>query len=354
MRRWIIPSIYGVFLCISTITLSSIAPDLAGRQLAFFLVGGGLILASHYFSLSLVLRYRWLLYGTASLGLLIPFIFSMTTRGTVRWIQFADGLVIQPSQFTLAMTLPLLLWLLTNTRVISWTVVLRFLGLLIIPVSLIVLQPDLDTAIVMALSAGSMLIFAGISWQKIGLIVSASVLIALIGWLFLLQPYQKSRITSFLSAQAGESHNYNAQQALIAVGAGGMFGVGLGQGTQSHLRFLPERHTDFIFSSLSEEYGFIGASLVIALYAVLIGFLIWEAAQFAELAPRLLLLACAVLFGTQAGINIGMNVGVLPIAGITLPFLSYGGSAILGQASLLSLAQLVIHRRQKQSVLTIG
>jgi rod shape determining protein RodA len=179
--------------------------------------------------------------------------------------------------------------------------------------------------------------------------------LALVGWFVVLQPYQKARITAFISpTEDMQGSNYNAQQALIAVGSGEFAGRGLGQGIQSHLKFLPERHTDFIFASLAEEYGFIGTSTVIILYVLLITFLIWASLHISNQIGQLFLLVVAIWIFLQATININMNIGLLPITGITLPFLSYGGSSLLGLCFTLGIAQSLIKETQKKTLLHIG
>ncbi|MEX0895975.1 MAG: FtsW/RodA/SpoVE family cell cycle protein [Patescibacteria group bacterium] len=349
MRLWILPGIIGIFLCISTITLSSIMPSLAGRQLVFFLLALIAFFAVSRVSFSRLLEYRVPAYSIACLSLLIPFVFSMTTRGTARWIQVADGIALQPSQFTFPLISFALIWVMSQGGRDSWKKLMMFFALLLVPTAIIAGQPDLDTAIVLLISLGSLVFFTPTSWKKLAVLTGSIVITAVFAWFFVLQPYQKDRIFSFIDAQSGQEQSYNAQQALIAVGSGGVFGVGLGQGTQSHLRFLPERHTDFIFASLAEEYGLVGTMLVLSVYVALTTFLVWSARSVQHGNEQLFLLAAAVMFGMQASINIGMNVGLLPIAGITLPLLSYGGSAVIGQAVILGIAQSIIRNTQRTS-----
>jgi rod shape determining protein RodA len=186
-------------------------------------------------------------------------------------------------------------------------------------------------------------------WQKIPkkywqLFVGVFLALGIIGWTLVLQPYQKARITSFFSgAQADQSGaGYNARQALIAVGSGELWGRGLGHGSQSQLRFLPERQTDFIFASLAEEWGLLGSLLVIGLYGALIAFLLQEAKRATNSRHALFLTAAAVAFFAQVFVNIGMNIGLLPITGVTLPLVSYGGSSLLATMLLLGVAQQLI------------
>ena len=172
-----------------------------------------------------------------------------------------------------------------------------------------------------------------------------------------LEDYQKSRLTSFsqinqqtelmLETDANQDAAYNARQALIAVGAGQLWGQGLGRGSQSHLKFLPERQTDFIFASFAEEWGFLGSSLILTLYLLLLAFLLYIAINEADQAKQLYVLTVFMMFFVQIFINIGMNLALVPITGITLPFLSYGGSSILSLFFTLALVQRVVFEQEK-------
>jgi len=154
------------------------------------------------------------------------------------------------------------------------------------------------------------------------------------------EPYQKNRITSFLGDSSEmTAANYNAQQSLIAVGSGQLMGRGLGHGVQSHLRFLPERQTDFIYASMAEELGFIGSSLVVLMYSALSLFCLYVAIRTENKAGMYFSIAAAAAIAFQSGVNMGMNMGILPITGITLPLLSYGGSSILATCLLLGIVQ---------------
>jgi rod shape determining protein RodA len=176
----------------------------------------------------------------------------------------------------------------------------------------------------------------------------------------LISTYQRDRILSFfnpsqagMSAAAETSTQYNSRQALIAVGSGGLFGRGLGYGIQSHLRFLPERQTDFIFAALAEELGLVGSLLVLGCYIMLIS-LLWRLIfHQTDLKKIGFLISFTLLLFIQTAINIGMNIGLLPITGVTLPFLSYGGSSILGFALGLGVTQVISHETKKRLALQI-
>lgn len=355
MRVWILPALLFLFAMISIITLSSVAPPSASRQLLFFIVSGGLFFAVSKIQFGRFMSLSVPSYIFACLFLLVPIVFSLTTRNTARWIPVGDWFAIQPSQFTLPLVSFLLLKLVTTTKKYSWQFLAKFFGLLSIPAILILVGPDLDTTLVFGLTLSSVLFLLPISWKFFAGLGASAIVLALLGWFVILQPYQKSRITSFMSPTTDiQGTNYNAQQALIAVGSGQFIGRGLGQGIQSHLKFLPEKHTDFIFASLAEEYGFLGTSMVAGLYVILISFLIWASLHITEKAGQLFLIIVAILFFLQATININMNIGLLPISGITLPLLSYGGSSLLGLSLTLGIAQSLIKETKKKTLLHIA
>ena len=355
MRLWILPSLILLFALLSIITLSSIAPASFSRQLLFYIVSAILFFAMSTIPFSKLLSLRVPSYMFACVFLLVPIVFSLTTRNTARWIPVGDWFAIQPSQFTLPLVSFLILSMVSKTKKYNWQFFLRFFGLLLVPATLILIGPDLDTTLVFALSMSSILFLLPIPTRVFVGLGIVTIVTALIGWFFVLQPYQKSRITAFISpGEDLQGSNYNASQAVIAVGSGRLIGRGLGQGIQSHLKFLPERNTDFIFSSLAEEYGFIGSTTVVILYILLISFLIWASLHSTNQAGQYFLITVAVLFFLQATININMNIGLLPITGITLPLLSYGGSSLLGLCLTLGIAQSLIKETSKKTVLHIA
>ena len=183
-----------------------------------------------------------------------------------------------------------------------------------------------------------MLLAARVSIKKILLLVVIALLIVPTSW-FVLHDYQKERISSFLSPESDPlGKGYNMIQSRVAVGSGEIFGRGLGMGTQSRLQFLPEFRTDFIFASIAEEMGFVGSILILSLYLILLIYCLRLAHRVNNLFSCLVIIGVVSMFLFQIFVNIGMNVGLLPITGITLPLISYGGSSLI--ASLLSLGIL--------------
>jgi rod shape determining protein RodA len=196
-----------------------------------------------------------------------------------------------------------------------------------IPVGLIVLQPDLGTGMLVAASGAFTLFLAGFAWWRIGLFAAAGVGALPVAWQFL-KPYQKDRIMMFLNPEADPlGAGWNIIQSKIAIGSGGLLGKGWGKGSQAHLDFLPEHTTDFAFSVLSEEWGWVGVSLLFALYLFIVGRCLWIAANARDGYSRLLAGALAMTFSVYVLVNGSMVVGLLPVVGVPMPLLSYGGTS---------------------------
>ncbi len=202
--------------------------------------------------------------------------------------------------------------------------------LIVVPVGLVMRQPDLGTAMMIAAVAGSMVLFGKVRWKSLAAIAVVGVAGASLAWTHLLKDYQKRRVTSFLDPEADMlGSGYHASQSLIALGSGQGWGKGWAQGTQTQLSFLPEQHTDFIFSVWGEEHGFFGTSMLVLLYLLLLLLSIGVAAGAREKFGAFIGVGvCAMLFW-HVFINIGMVTGLLPVVGVTLPLMSYGGSSVL-------------------------
>jgi rod shape determining protein RodA len=195
------------------------------------------------------------------------------------------------------------------------------------PVGLIILQPDLGTGMLVAASGAFTLFLAGFAWWRIGVFAAAGLSALPVAWQFL-KPYQKDRIMMFLNPEADPlGAGWNIIQSKIAIGSGGLLGKGFGQGSQAKLDFLPEHTTDFAFSVLSEEWGWIGVSLLFALYLFIVGRSLWIAANARDGYSRLLAGALAMTFSVYVLVNGSMVVGLLPVVGVPMPLLSYGGTS---------------------------
>ncbi len=200
----------------------------------------------------------------------------------------------------------------------------------LLPFALILVQPDLGTASIVLLISGSMILFCGMRAGSLVIAALFGICIAIAGWNFVLKDYQKQRVESFLNPEADvRGHGYHAAQSIIAIGSGQIFGKGFGEGTQTQLSFLPENHTDFVFSVLAEEWGFFASCLVLLLFLALIISMLKIAARVQDRFASLLVVGSAAVIFWHVTINVGMVTGILPVVGVTLPFVSYGGASLM-------------------------
>ena len=259
---------------------------------------------------------------------LLPLVFAFGSGRSARlWINLGF-FYLQPGEL-LKLTVPMMVaWYLH--RVVlppRWGTLLVCAAIIGAPVALIVLQPDLGTGMLVAASGAFTLFLAGMAWWRIGLFVGLGIGALPIAWTFLM-PYQKDRILMFVNPESDPlGAGWNIIQSKIAIGSGGWFGKGWGQGSQAHLDFLPEHTTDFAFSVLSEEWGWVGVSVLFALYLFIVGRSLWIAANARDGYSRLLAGALAMTFSVYVLVNGGMVVGVLPVVGVPMPLLSYGGTS---------------------------
>lgn len=344
-KAWFLPANITLLALISVLTIKSVAPELATQQALFFLLSIPLFWLVSQVKIIQLQKMAWWLYSLLIVSLLISLIYGLSTGQTGRWIPLFGKFNIQPSQLAIPLTTLALLKL--KLKLNHWSDLLKALSVIALPASLILIEPDLGTTLIYLLSTGAYILMSDISWQKILMLSSVGLAGAIFAWFFLLQPYQKQRLTSFIDSEADtQGASYNARQSLIAAGSGQLFGRGLGQGVQSHLRFLPERQTDFIFASFAEEFGFAGTLVILCLYLGLIGFVLIIGYRAQDQVAFKYCLAIGVMLAIQAGVNIGMNIGLLPITGLTLPLLSYGGSSVLSLVTMLGLVQSIARQTQ--------
>lgn len=348
MKNWLLFTAICIFGVISVITLASIAPDLAARQALFVGLSLAAFIGVQHIPLTFITENKWLWYGITNALLLWLLVVGVSTRNTARWI-YLGPISIQPSQLAVATTGLLIAYYVSTRSLTNVKQLVTTLALMTIPAVLILLEPDLGSTIIFLASLAPIFLFKKLSIKHISLGALTALVIAIIGWTLVLQPYQKARIYSFLDPSSDPTGSaYNARQSLIAVGSGELYGRGLGQGIQSHLRFLPEKHTDFFFASFAEEYGFVGSIVLLTLYIWMFMYLILNARHLPHPGSQLFVLITVTFLALQTGINIGMNSGVFPITGITLPFLSYGGSSFLTTTVLLALCQKFFSATQKR------
>lgn len=326
-----------LLLSLGIAVIYSSDPRLALQQTSFALIGlvfYWLFSSIDFESYNSYVNYLYL--GVLVL-LVVVFMIGMETRGSLRWIQLF-GLQFQPSEFAKPVLILFLAKFWSANRV-NWLNILKSFLLILPFVGLIFKQPDLGTALTLCAIWLAMLIGANISFAKLTMMGATFLISMPIVWNFL-KEYQKQRILSFLSpTQDPLGIGYNVIQSTIAVGSGGLFGRGLGRGTQSRLRFLPEFRTDFMFASIAEELGLVVSVVVLALYGTIIGRSLQIANKSGSRFGGLLVFGVLGMFFFQIVVNIGMNIGIVPITGITLPLLSYGGSSVI--ATLMSLGLIV-------------
>lgn len=295
-----------------------------------------------------------LAYGVSLLLLLAVEFFGVTGMGAQRWIDLGF-MRLQPSEVT-KITLVMILaayydWL--DPKKVSrplWVAIPVLLILL--PTGLVVIQPDLGTSILLVAGGGVVMFIAGVSWWYFGTVIAAGV--GLVSAVFasrgtdwqIIKDYQFRRIDTFLDpSQDPLGAGYHITQSKIALGSGGLSGRGFMQGTQSRLNFLPEKHTDFIFTTLAEEFGFMGAFSLLSLYGLIIFFCIASAMTMKDRFSALLVYGIAAAFFFYFAVNMSMVMGLAPVVGVPLPLVSYGGSAMLVLLIAFGLVQSAhVHR----------
>lgn len=347
----IIPILLIIFFGVTVIYSSS--PPLAIQQALYAvlgLIGYFLLRRFDYRSVTPLLKY---MYGLIVILLIVTLIIGFESRGSVRWIPL--GLFnFQPSEFAKIVIILCLAHFWTN-HLPSWKNIGKSLGILAPMAILIFRQPDLGTMLTVVFIWITLLLASHISVIKIGLMGLVGLLGIPTTWL-LLHDYQKQRIFSFLSPSADpQGIGFHVIQSMIAVGSGQLWGRGLGRGTQSRLQFLPEFRTDFIFAFIAEELGLIGSLLIIVFYGAIFYFIFRLLGQIGDRFGELIVLGVFGMMFFQITVNIGMNIGVLPITGITLPFLSYGGSSMI--TTLISfglVASVSLYGRRKRDTSIIG
>ncbi|MEB3235994.1 MAG: rod shape-determining protein RodA [Candidatus Sericytochromatia bacterium] len=391
---WLLLAVFGIvgvsLACIHSVTHGGHKADF-GAQAALF--GPALALAL----LLAVSGYHWLrgaapfIYGLNIVGLLSVMLFGHTALGAQRWISIA-GVKFQPSEFAKLALIVTLSRVLSEKSIHATDGLLTVLGTVLIPALLIFKQPDLGTSLVYGAIAVGMTFWAGLPVSvlfkmaspllgavcyHLGPWVFCGYLAALAGWLIwsrkghkvlplavwlanllagvgadkvwnLLKEYQKQRILTFLDPEADPlGAGYHVIQSKIAIGSGGWLGKGFMQGTQTQLHFIPEQHTDFIFSVVGEELGFAGGLVLMLLYAVVLGRGLLVAMQAQDRFGALLCIGVVTMLGFHVIVNLGMAMGLLPVVGIPLPMMSFGRTALVTNMLAIGLIEAVAMRRRK-------
>lgn len=336
---------------ISLALIGSTTPHLFINQLIYFVIGFISFVVISTVDYKIWKNFSWIFY-VFSLIFLIFILLTPAIRGSSRWIDI--GLFsLQPSELIKPLMILIFSYFLLHLKKVKYFFILKPLYLFLPFILLIFLQPDLGNTIVYTFTYVLLEIINGLSlYYILGGIASLVVFFPML-WLFL-KDYQKNRLLSFINPHADSAGaGYNAIQAMIAIGSGQLAGLGLGRGNQSHLLFLPEYHTDFVFASLGEELGFVGGAIVIFFYFFLLGKILLIAFNSEDDFGRLICIGAFAQLFIQVLINIGMNLGLMPITGITLPLLSYGGSSILSTFITLGLIASVSKKSKINETIVI-
>ncbi|MGE5392586.1 MAG: rod shape-determining protein RodA [Candidatus Saccharibacteria bacterium] len=336
----------GLLMIYST-SLDS-GPSMFYKQL---LVGiGGVIglFALAFFDYRNLRKNTGLLYVLTVLALLFVWLFGQNIRGSARWIDLYV-IRLQPAELAkLMMVIIMAKFLDTHgEKLKSFRYVFLSAVYVFIPVGLVLIEPDLGSALVILATWFAMLMFSKMSKKQLMMMIAGFAILAVLAWFFGLRDYQKERVYTFLNPNSDpRGSGYNVLQSMIAVGSGGMWGRGVGRGLQSQLKFLPERQTDFIFASTAEELGLLGSVIILGLFYIMLMRIVRACRASRDNFGMYLALGVFFMLFFQAVINIGMNIGVLPVTGIPLPLLSNGGSSLLTTLLSLGLVQSVVARQK--------
>lgn len=353
---WVLVLIPLILVSIGILELYSIAlgsgnPDDFNqftRQIIFAFVG---LLV--YFAASMWLDYRMLqklsmpLFVITIIVLILVLITGKTIRGTTGWFTFA-GFSLQPIEFAkITLVIFLAKYLTYKAKYIQKInyLISSFAGVFLI-ILLVMLQPDFGSAMILLAIWFGLILVTGIRPSHLLILIGTLVGALLISWFFIFAPYQKERIRVFVDPSLDPlGRGYNVSQAIIAIGSGQLFGRGVGFGSQSQLKFLPEAQTDFIFAVIAEELGLVGVILVISLFAILFWRIILIAKHARDNFAVYITLGLLIVLFVQMVIIICGNLGLLPVTGVPLPFVSYGGSSLLASMLALGLIQGIAMRR---------
>ncbi len=339
-------TIVGLLLIsIGILVIYSSSKELAFQQSIFAVFGIIIFFLVSRIELHSIKKLITPLYFFILTMLLAVLILGFETRGALRWIPL--GLFnVQPSEFAKPVLI-LYLAKFWSERLPSWRNILKSLFWSTPLILLIFKQPDLGSALTIVAIWVGILFASSVSIKKLVVLFLTAVCVVPLGWLFL-HDYQKQRILSFLAPENDPlGRGYNLIQAVVAVGSGEFLGRGLGRGTQSRLQFLPEFRTDFIFASIAEELGFVGSILVLSIYLFLFVYCLRIAQKANNSLGFLVVIGVVSMLLFQTVVNIGMNIGILPITGITLPLISYGGSSLIATLICLGMVASVSGFRGK-------
>jgi len=339
----------SMLLGLGLMMLASISPERVLPQalsVVFSLLVGWVIFQ---IGIKNILTFTWMAYFAVLILLSLTLLLGKTAKGSSRWLK-VGGFQFQASEIAK----PILLLISVKLAENGWTdnskkqvkLLVKYIFVTLLTFGLVLIQPDLGSALVLA--AISVWVIMASSPPK--RLITGLILLAIIFMPLAksgLKDYQLRRLQSFINPYSDPlGTGYHVIQSTIAVGSGGLFGRGLGYGTQGKLRFLPERQTDFIFANLVEELGLVGGIMTIGLYSIIVGTCLWEAVKSKKTEERLILSGIGVWLFFQTTVNIAMNLGIMPVTGVTLPLMSYGGSSLLSTAITFALAISAMSNRE--------
>ncbi|MFH1226131.1 MAG: rod shape-determining protein RodA [bacterium] len=349
---WLLLAV-AIFLVVLGLTaLYSVSLSLAGnsffnfqKQIIFFLIGLILFFLVCFVNYKIFKSLSGPIYLLAVILLVGVLFFGRTIRGTTGWFDFGF-FNLQPVEFAKLALIVFLGKYFSDRRETYDLRHLMITGLAaVILIALVFLQPDLGSALVLLLLWLGLLLVLGAKRLHLLSLVLLICLLSVMAWFFVLEDYQKDRLITFVSPAADPlGIGYNIKQSIIAIGSGRLWGQGLSFGSQSQLKFLPESQTDFVFAVIAEELGLLGVVLVLVLWAVIFYRLIKAARQTSDDFGSIIIIGLVILLVIQVFINIGTNLGLVPVTGISLPLVSYGGSSLIIFLVMIGLAQSVIIR----------
>jgi rod shape determining protein RodA len=340
---------FGVLMVASALYGNEVLAMWPWRQAAFLVFGLAVLFVVATLDYRLLTSIAYPVYIALLAFLVVISVVGTIAGGAQRWLTIGDFL-FQPSEIVKIAVILALAHYLSSHEERGESILTPLVALLILApaVVLIYLQPNLSTALAILGIGAVMLIVSGLRWRHALLLAIGSVASAVFAWRYLLQDYMKDRVLMFLDpTKVPVADRYNIEQAVISIGSGGWLGRGLFSGSQSQLHFLRVRHTDFIFSVTAEELGFVGAAVLIALFVLLLWRLVHVAGIARDTFGRLIVTGVATMILLQFLVNIGMNLNMVPVSGMPLPFISYGGSSLLTMMIGIGLAESVAMRHRK-------
>lgn len=350
---WLLLLSILVINLVGLVIIFSLDSSLLCSQALFMAIGLISYFVISRIDISIFNRFHAIFYVTSLSLLIINFLLGQATRGSVRWIKIA-GLNFQASEFVKPLLILFFARLALKLNFQKIKDVGKFMLFLILPTVLIFKQPDLGNALVLLVIGITILFAANIKWRYILLASLLFIILLPLVW-HGLRPYQQQRIQTFLNPSWDPlGSGYHSLQAMISVGSGKLTGKGLGVGTQSILKFLPENHTDFIFASFSEAFGWLGSTILLLIY---LGMFLYILKIISRCSNKFSQLCCLGVFSMivfQTLVNIGMNLGIVPITGITLPLFSFGGSSLVSTYIALGFVQAAANLAKGNSVIEIG